>query len=107
MNEIRTNKFEAKDMFNAATAMPLKSAIGQTLEVEALWITERADADGVLQVVGNFKTTDGTIYGTISETVIRSAIALPEMLEVNDVVKVRVEERAGNKGRSYLVLQLV
>ena len=106
-NEIRTKNFEAKDIFNAATAMPLKTMIGQTLPVVALWITERPDADGVVQTVANFKTEDGSIYGTISETIIRSAIALPEMLGSMPVVNVKIEERAGTKGRSYLVMQLV
>lgn len=107
MTEIRTKNFEAKDVFNSATAMPLKNAVGEVLPITALWICERPDADGVAQVVCNLKTQDGTIYGTISETVIRSAVALPEMLDVMPVVEVKVEERAGNKGRSYLVMQLV
>lgn len=107
MTEIRTKNFEAKDIFNAATALPLKNAIGQTLKITAIWVCERPDADGVAQVVANIKTEDGTIYGTISETVIRSVVALPEMLDVMPSVEVKVEERAGNKGRSYLVMQLV
>lgn len=103
--EIRTNEFTAKDMFNAATARPLKSAINQDLVVTGVWITERPDQDGVVQVVANLKTSDGEIYGTISDTVIRSASALPEILESGPVT-IHVEERAGNKGRNYLVITL-
>lgn len=105
MEEIRTEKFTAKDMFNAATAKPLKSIIGQTIKVEAIWVCERPDLDGKVQTVANIKTADGAIYGTISETVIRSVQALPEMLEDGDVA-ISVEERAGAKGRSYLVVTL-
>jgi hypothetical protein len=105
MEEIRTREFTAKDMFNSATAMPLKSAINQTLDVVAIWVCERPDLNGEVQVVANIKTSDGTIYGTISDTVIRSVLALPEMLEEGPV-SINVEERPGQKGRSYLVITL-
>lgn len=105
MEEIRTREFTAKDMFNSATAMPLKSAIGQTLTIVGIWVCERADLNGEVQTVANLKTADGTIYGTISDTVIRSVVALPEMLEEGPVT-INVEERSGQKGRSYLVITL-
>lgn len=105
MEEIRTSEFTAKDMFNSATAMPLKSAVGETLNITAIWVCERPDLSGEIQVVANLKTEDGTIYGTISDTVIRSALALPEMLE-DGPVAINVEERPGQKGRSYLVITL-
>ena len=107
MEEIRTNNFTAKDIFNSATAEPLKSKIGEVLNVVAIYVTERPDLNGEVQVVANLKTDDGEIYGTISETVIRSVLALPEMLEEDGNVTIRVEERAGTKGRSYLVATLV
>lgn len=106
MEEIRTKSFEAKDMFNAATAKPLKSVAGQTLIITGIWVTERPDLNGEVQVVANLKTADGDIYGTISETVIRSVTALPEMLEESGEIAVKVEERPGKQGRSYLVLSL-
>jgi hypothetical protein len=85
--------------------MPLKSAIGQTLTITGIWVCERADLNGEVQVVANLKTADGSIYGTISDTVIRSVVALPEMLEDGPVM-INVEERPGQKGRSYLVITL-
>lgn len=106
MEEIRTKSFEAKDMFNAATAKPLKSVAGQTLPIVGIWVTERPDLNGEIQTVANLKTKDGSIYGTISETVIRSATALPEMLESAGEIAVKVEERPGKQGRNYLVLTL-
>lgn len=105
MEEIRTNNFSAKDMFNAATARPLKSAVGQTLNVVGVWVCERPDLNGEIQTVANIKTDDDFIYGTISETVIRSVIALPEMLE-DGPVAINVEERPGKGGRNYLVITL-
>lgn len=106
MEEIRTKEFTAKDMFNSATAMPLKSATGQTLVVTGIWVCERPDLNGEVQTVANIKTKDGTIYGTISDTVIRSVLALPEMLDEQGEVAINVEERPGQKGRSYLVITL-
>lgn len=106
MEDIRTELFTATDMFNATTALPLKSVIGQTIEVVALWLTERPDIDGVVKPVVNFKTKDGTIYGSISQPVIRSAVAIPELLKSSPSVAIRVEERAGKGNRNYLVIQL-
>lgn len=106
MEEIRTKSFEAKDMFNAATAKPLKSVAGKTITVVGIWVTDRPDLNGEIQTVANLKTEDGSIYGTISETVIRSVTALPEMLESDGKIAVKVEERPGKQGRNYLVLTL-
>ena len=107
MEEIRTNNFTAKDIFYSATAKPLKSAIGEVLNIVAIYVCERADLNGEIQVVANLKTDDGEIYGTISDTVVRSVLALPEMLEEEGSVAIKVEERPGTKGRSYLVATLV
>ena len=106
MEEIRTPEFTAKDMFNATTAQALKSVAGETIDVTGVWITERPDNDGVIQAVANFKTADGAIYGSISQPVIRSAIAIPELLKESSPIKIKVEERGGKGGRSYLVIQL-
>ena len=106
MEEIRTREFTAKDMFNAATANALKTMVGQTIRVVGIWVTERPDLNGEIKTVANLKTEDGSIYGTISETVIRSVLALPEMLEEAGYVDINVEERPGTKGRSYIVITL-
>lgn len=106
MEEIRTKEFTAKDMFNAATAKPLKSMVGETLNVVGIWVAERPDLNGEVQTVANLKTDDGSIYGTISDTVIRSVLALPEMLMTEPVIPINVEERPGTKGRNYIVITL-
>lgn len=107
MMEVRTEKFEAKDVFNAATAIPLKEVVNQTINVVALWICERPNLEGEVTTVANLKTDDGKIYGTISETVVRSALALPEMLQEQGSIAIRPEFREGSKGREYLVITLV
>lgn len=106
MNDIRTKNFTGRDVFNAATAKALKDVVGQTLIVTDIWITERVDNDGIAQVVANIKTSDGEIYATISNSVIRSAEAIPELLEEGPV-SINVEERPSkNGGRDYLVITL-
>ena len=65
MEEIRTELFTAKDMFNSTTAQALKTVAGQTINVIAVWVTERPDADGVVQPVANFKTAND-IYRNIA-----------------------------------------
>lgn len=107
METIRTESFTAKDIFNSATAQPLKSVIGEVLNIVAIYVCERSDINGEVQVVANLKTDDGVIYGTISDTVVRSVLALPEMLEEEGSVAIKVEERPGTKGRSFLVATLV
>ena len=106
MEDVRTTGFTAKDMFNSATAKSLKSLIGQTINVVDIWVTERADIDGVIKTVANLKTDKDEIYGTISDTVIRSVLALPEMLEESGKVAIKVEARPGKGGRDYLVITL-
>ena len=106
MTEIRTENFTAKDMFNAATALSLKSVIGQQITILGIWVCERPDLDGNVKPVANLKCDDGNIYGTISDTVIRSVTALPELLEAGPVT-VNVETRPGTKGRDYIVITLV
>lgn len=105
MEEIRTKEFTAKDMFNSATALSLKSAIGHQLNIVGIWVCDRPDLDGVMKTVANLKCDDGNIYGTISDTVIRSVTALPELLEEGPVA-VNVETRPGSKGRDYIVITL-
>lgn len=107
MEEVRTNNFTAKDMFNSATALPLKSAVNQELEVVAVWICDRPDLDGNMQTVATIKTADDKLYGTISDTVVRSVLALPEMLLTEESIKIKPEYRPGSKGREYLIITLV
>ena len=106
MEEIRTKNFTAKDMFNAATAKSLKSMVGQQLNVVGVWVTDRPDLNGEIKTVANLKTDDGSIYGTISDTVVRSVLALPEMLMTEESILINVESRPGTKGRDYIVITL-
>lgn len=98
METIRTNGFTSKDLFNAGSATPLKEAEGKTLEVKDICVKENAEG----QQVGYIKTTDGTVYATISQTVVEQVKTLAEMLPA----KVNVISKRSNAGRNYLMLEL-
>lgn len=107
MEEVRTQRFSAKDQFNSATALPLKSVVGETINVTAVWVCDRPDLEGNLQTVATLKTDDGRLFGTISDTVVRSVLALPEMLLAEESIAIKPEYRPGTKGREYLIISLV
>ena len=98
METIRTNGFTAKDMFNAGSATPLKQAEGKAFEVKDVCVKENAEG----QLVGYIKTADGTVYATISQTVVEQVKTLAEMLPA----KVTVITKKSNAGRDYLMLEL-
>ena len=106
MEEVRTQNFTAKDQFNSATALPLKSVVGETINVTAVWVCDRPDLEGNLQTVATLKTDDGRLFGTISDTVVRSVLALPEMLLTEESIAIKPEYRPGTKGREYLIISL-
>lgn len=98
METIRTNGFTAKDLFNAGSATPLKQAEGKALEAKDVCVKENAEG----QLVGYIKTADGTVYATISQTVVEQVKTLAEMLPA----KVTVISKKSNAGRDYLMLEL-
>ena len=106
METIR-EKFDAKDIFNTSTARSLNDLEdGTEVTVKGVYVTEKPDKDGVIQPVCYFKTDDG-ILGTISNSVISSAVAIPELLTDEDGLKIRVVKRKSGNGRTYNLIELV
>ena len=99
MERIRTNGFTAKDLFNASASTPIKDVVGVQLNVTDLCVTEKND--GV--VAGYLKTEDGTVYATISSSVISHFEGLADLLPAT-VVAVN---HKSNGNRDYLMLELV
>lgn len=58
MENFKTSKFTAKDVFNSMSATPIKDAENQTLKVEAVAIKDKADGSPC----GLIKASDGKIY---------------------------------------------
>lgn len=111
MEDVRKN-FEAKDIFNTSTALSLNDLEdGATLTVKGVYITEKPDKDGVVKPVCYFKTEDDkgatVIYGTISNSVIGAAVAIPELLEEGGALDIRVVKRKSANNRKYNLIELV
>ena len=100
METIKTKGFTPKDAFNATSATPIKDAKNSVLKVTDIMVKDKADGE----TVGYLKTDDGTIYATISNTVIEQLVALADMLtEPQDVL---VVPKQSNSGREYFLLEL-
>lgn len=102
METIKTNNFTAKDRFNSATATPIKEAKGDTLTITDAMVTENSDN----QVVGYMKVDDGTIYATISATIIDQLIPLIDILNSDGEQDIQIVTKTSNGGREYFMLEL-
>ncbi len=98
MKEIRTNGFNAKDVFNATSSTPIKDVVGVELEVVDMFVTKKDDDT----FAGYLKTADGNVYATISQSVLNQLDGLAELLPTTVVVV----EKKSNAGRTYLQLEL-
>ncbi len=106
MEEVRVN-FSAKDLFNTSNAKSLNDLEdGTELVVEGMCLVEKPDKDGVVKPVCYFKTADA-IYGTISNSVINSAVAMPEMFGEGETIAIRVVKRKSANNRKYNLIELV
>lgn len=101
MEKIKTKGFTAKDEFNASSATPIKMAKNSVLKVTDVMIKDKTDGE----TVGYLKTEDGTIFATISATVIEQLVALSEML-TGDTLDILVVAKTSNSGREYFMLEL-
>ena len=98
MEKVKTQGFTAKDDFNATSATPLKDAKNSVIKVSDVMIKENAEG----KAVAYFKTNDGTIYGTVSTTVVEQALALIDL----EPAEILVNTNTSKQGREYLILEL-
>ena len=106
MEDVRKN-FDAKDVFNTSNAKSLNDLEdGTEVNVYGIYITEKPDKDGVVKPVCYFKSDD-CIYGTISNSVISSAVAIPELLVDGEPLAIRVVKRKSANNRKYNLIELV
>ena len=108
MKEVLRN-FSKKDELNSIGATSLQEIAGQIINISGIAIDERPDRDGVARDVGLIKTSDGTIYSTISDTVIRGLWSISDYMEDEglDSVDIRVNQKEAKSGRNFLILQIV
>lgn len=103
MEKLRTKEFTSKDLFNASASTPIKEVVDKEIEVCAICVADRLTGD----TVGYIKATDGTIYATISETVIDQLSPLADMVESGERPTIKTIARQSNGGRTYYQLQLI
>ena len=106
MEKIKTKGFTSKDEFNSANSLPIKTAKNSCIEVVDLMIKDKLpDEEGNVETVGFMKAKDGTIYATISSTVIEQLLSLCDMLEEGPQT-VKVVPKQSGKDREYFLLEL-
>lgn len=98
MEKVKTQGFSAKDEFNAASATPLKDAKNSVIKVSDVMIKENAEG----QDVAYFKTNDGTIFATVSPTVVQQSLELIDLVPA----EILVNANTSKQGREYLILAL-
>lgn len=105
MEKIKTKGFTAKDEFNATGAIPIKMVKNTVIRVTDIMVKDKLpDEDGKVDTVGYLKAEDGTLYVTISGTIIEQMLALMEMLdEPQDVL---IATKTSNGGREFFILEL-
>ena len=106
METIKTENFTAKDKFNLPGADALKNHKDEIITVTAALVGEFPDKDGVLTPNAYLKDTDGNLYCSISQAVIKSTIALVEILGETEQVDVIARAKKSGKDREYLILEL-
>lgn len=107
MEKIKTTGFTAKDEFNAANSTPIKAIKNSVIKVTDIMIKDKLpEDDGKVETVGFLKDENGTVYATISSTVIEQLITLKEMLEEDGPQSVLVVPKQSNGGREYFMLEL-
>jgi hypothetical protein len=106
MEKIKTEGFSAKDEFNAANSTPIKVAKNSVITITDIMVKDKmADDDGKVETVGYLKAEDGTIYATISATVIEQLIPLMDILKEGPQNLLVVPKTSG-AGREYFMLEL-
>lgn len=106
MDTIKTNNFTAKDKFNLPGADALKNHKDEVITVVDVLVGDFPDKDGVLTPNAYLKDENGNLYCSISQAVIKSTIALVEILAETDKVDVIARAKKSEKDREYLILEL-
>lgn len=101
METLRTKGFSAKDEFNSASATPIKAAKNSVVKITDIMVKDKVDGE----TVGYLKADDGTIFATISATVIEQLVPLAGLLEAGPQDILVVPKTSGS-GREYFMLEL-
>jgi hypothetical protein len=107
MEKLKTVGFTAKDEFNSVNSTPFKAIKNSIIKVTDLMIKDRVpDEDGKVETVGFIKDESGTVYATISDTVIEQLIVLKDIIEAEGPQDVHIVPKTSNGGREYFMLEI-
>lgn len=106
MQTIITKNFTAKDKFNISGADGLKNHKDEVLTITDVLVGDFPDKDGNIVTNAVLKDNEGKLYCSISQAVVKSAIALAEIFETEDSVDVIARAKQSGNKREYLILEL-
>ena len=107
MEKLKTKGFTAIDEFNSANSTPFKAIKNSVITVTDLMVKDRVpDEDGKVETVGYIKDKDGSVYATISDTVIEQLIVLKDIIESDGPQDVLIVPKTSNGGREYFMLEI-
>lgn len=108
--EKKTKTWSAKDTFNIIKGTAIADAIGSTIEVVAIAIGEDFSNDtGEMVKTGYIKTTDDSIYNTISKTIRQQLDALCDMIDGEGSISVQIKSQKckNDAKREFVYLEMV
>lgn len=82
----------------------LLDAAGETLELQAWVLYDKEDNSGVVKRVLTVLTNDGVVYGTISETFLKTFENAAEFFDENDqyITKIKVTKGVSKNSREFI-----
>nr|DAM91064.1 MAG TPA: ssDNA binding protein [Caudoviricetes sp.] len=105
---ISTKNIGKTELFNAKSASIALQTVSETLTITGAAIVDEANRNnGEISEVGYLFTKDGTVYGTISETVIDMLTDLIAFLDEVGELPVTVIHRTAKSGRDFISLRIV
>lgn len=105
---VSTKNIGKIELFNAKSASVALQTVSDTLTVTGAAIADETNAEsGEISEVGYIFSKDGSVYGTISATVIDMLPALIDLLDEVEELPMCVVHRKAKSGREFISLQIV
>lgn len=105
MTVITSTNVTKKDIINMqACSVSLKDANGEEINVSGVAVCEDINEKGETVRKGFIIAPDGTVFGTVSATAIRSIDGIADLLSDGENVTVSVDMRTSKNDRDFIVL---
>jgi hypothetical protein len=105
---LSTKNIGKMELFNAKSGSIALQTVSETLTVIGAAITDETNAEsGEISEVGYIFDKDGSVYGSISPTVIDMLPALIDLLDEVGELPMTVVHRKSKSDREFISLQIV